>query len=861
MINGLERIQPGPKNGSEKPSLAETGSDQTEHLGANLREADYPGKKAILADFIGNRHAKAEDFLELLRITKTDPISQFSVIESIGNIKDDKELSQAFGLCIDNLTDLEKTDNEFFCDEIVHDAEGNYSELPDGKKEELIRKKGFLTAYRDESERDDDKPIQWVCLNALCQRMRMLGSLGEKAILDYLKRKRVADIEIERNVYAEPGDSKPINDHDLEYFYDEEGDLADAYDSYELGELHDVFFSEKQVALGLLADIGTEKSADFLAESMENDPDFVFLHKSLIAKVMNRQPEHSAGKLFDLIRKADEVSDQELRDSSLKVLLRIELGRIGISEEGLDYLESRYDLGEFNDPDFFARRLTGNGDIGIFDKERVLQRYFNVSGTVGQKGSYRPELLEFACKTLFVSGEGTTEEERKKRNGYLREFKEGYFGFYDDDFFEKTGIRFNDLSFREQGWFLLANKHADEDERSRIESFAKSFGEDGLRTFLSLEFDGKMGSKILSIGDSLEKRSAAEVFARYADIVDASERADKEVREAISVGAGISEEEVNRVRLGMLDKSRRLLGDFFEASVNGAASDWNSINERLAHHRTDLAVFTSIFKSFAKDNPEVSFEDFKGLSFETVSGKELGESNGGKDAERMIAIAERNYPDDQALRKLVVDSLREGLEKDNSEFYVLRRNGKAISFLRFDDEGDHYYAGSFNVDPDYRGSAIGEAMMRKAFDRKAAQKPLHGIADPGIAVCSKYVEDEGFVISGVDRSEANGQDVLGFEIVRDDRRNREYAYRGKSIDIRSEYSEQQAGTRSDGTSVADLMKTGKPFVMSFDREKETESFLATAERLMRDRGYVITRYAPQEKGGDRILAAFEPRLR
>ncbi len=51
-----------------------------------------------------------------------------------------------------------------------------------------------------------------------------------------------------------------------------------------------------------------------------------------------------------------------------RALHRLEFGRIGISSEGVQYLERMYDLGEYNNPNFHVSRLTADGDVGIFDE-------------------------------------------------------------------------------------------------------------------------------------------------------------------------------------------------------------------------------------------------------------------------------------------------------------------------------------------------------------------------------------------------------------------------------------------------------------------------------------------------------------
>ncbi|MEI8344396.1 MAG: GNAT family N-acetyltransferase, partial [Candidatus Moraniibacteriota bacterium] len=301
-----------------------------------------------------------------------------------------------------------------------------------------------------------------------------------------------------------------------------------------------------------------------------------------------------------------------------------------------------------------------------------------------------------------------------------------------------------------------------------------------------------------------------------------------------------------------------VLLDFSKRIKNGEVLDEDKLEQKLESIKADQIFFTSVFKNFAKNNPEASFEDFKGLAFETINGIDFKE----EDISKMISIAQKNYQEDEAMQKLVIESLQEGLQKENSQFFVLRLKGEIVAFDRFDDEGEYFYVGSFNVDADYRGSAIGETMMKHSFDLKAKEKPLQGITDPKKIICSKYVEDEGFIISGILHTLFDGKELFEVEILRDDQKNQNYLYRSqhKPEDLLDAYQNQQKEFTIGASRRSQTLNEKRPFLMSFDQKEELEKFTNLADKLIGGYGYVITRYAQLGKKNGKVLVAFEQKL-
>ncbi len=434
----------------------------------------------------------------------------------------------------------------------------------------------------------------------------------------------------------------------------------------------------------------------------------------------------------------------------------------------------------------------------------------------------------------------------------------GYIKKVTEDFaLQKMGI--HNLSWREQQWLVSAALELGNDY-PRLLEFGKNYGVAGLKTFLSCEYGLENGKKILELGEKLSFEEANLIFAKYNEISDVAERNTEELIDKYfnKKDRNITEEQYSAARASLLQKSKDLLLNFSKQIYGDNKIKGEALMLELEKIKTDTIFFTSVFKNFAKNNPEASFEDFKGLSLETTNGPDFKE----EDILKMISIAQKNYQEDEAMQKLVVESLQEGLQKEAAEFFVLRRDGEIMAFDRFDDEGEYFYVGSFNVDASYRGSAIGEVMMQESFDRKAKEKPLQGITDPKKIICSKYVEEEGFIINGILHTQFDGKELLEVEILRDDQKNKNYIYRShdKLSDLFIAYQDQQKEFTVGASRRSQTLNEKRPFLMSFDQKEELEKFTNLADKLIGGYGYVITRYAQLGKKNGRVLVAFEQKL-
>lgn len=256
----------------------------------------------------------------------------------------------------------------------------------------------------------------------------------------------------------------------------------------------------------------SEENIDFLVQFWDQNKQSLIL--SLVSEALQKKgADLAADKLLALLHKID---SDKTHISAL--LYRLEFGQIGISDDGVKYLEKMYDLEDLNRPEYFVQRLTASGEIGIFDENRVLQKYFELGDLASSEKTVKPKVHDFVYETLFRPRANETEQERDEREQYLKEFKENYFHFYDDEFFAQTGVRFNNLEFEEQGWFLMYYRQAEEETKARLIDFVKKHREAGLKSFLSLEYNDQNGDTILFLEGKLEPQDFKKLFAKYLQI-------------------------------------------------------------------------------------------------------------------------------------------------------------------------------------------------------------------------------------------------------------------------------------------------------------------------------------------------------
>ncbi|MFA6097023.1 MAG: hypothetical protein WC788_05340 [Candidatus Paceibacterota bacterium] len=343
------------------------------------------------------------------------------------------------------------------------------------------------------------------------------------------------------------------------------------------------------VVLNELKEIESQKSetADTLVEFWNKNRNPVF--GNAVSDALSKQnPERASSRLLKLIK--DEKEDKR---PLAAILYRLEFGKIGISEEGVNYLEKMYDLGEYNNPDYHVSRLTSDGEVGLFDEDLKLIKYFHLGDLSTEENKVQADVIDFVYETLYYGKSDESAAERIKREKYLQDFKENYYRIANENVFNQTGVRLNNLSFKEQGWFVIYYNQASVKERDDLKGFVQKYGEKGIKTFLSLESGGEeMGGKILEMGEKLEDQPeiADALFSEYAKVIDRiNENAEElcKIYEEIFFEKKLDKSEVSQAIVG---RANNLLLDGSDMLEKANPSDQKVIIEKIIKEFRDQTL-------------------------------------------------------------------------------------------------------------------------------------------------------------------------------------------------------------------------------------------------------------------------------
>jgi len=525
---------------------------------------------------------------------------------------------------------------------------------------------------------------------------------------------------------------------------DGDGDLLDN----ELKSLFSESYAYNVALLEALSEVGGTKSIDYFISFVKTSGDSSYIYKKDLMEIFNKiNATYSAGGLLDLLKN----NNKDIRSRAGKFLFSLEIGQIGISTDGVHYLEKVFDLGALNDPEFFVKRLSANGDIGIFDKNKTLQKRFVIrtEDLVSKATIIHPKVLEFTYETLFYSKEGETEEERVERERYLKEFKENYFGFYDEEFFNKTGVRFNNLDLKEQGQFLIYYKRTDFITQEKLFEFVKKYGENGLKTFLSLEQGGKeMGEKILKIGENLDEQKANLLFIKYAEMVDKVRKVNVYIIEQLGKHSDAEELAITEQ---LLIRGKKLLDIIYEitsAKDNPDGHDKKIISkifQKISTVSSDVELFKITVQNTKKNDRNI-LEKMKDAKIITLTGNEIL-----YDKQILLQlqkiIEENNSNKTIEFKNALWQEFTEHLKQQNSKVHLITYKEQVISFLIVQTNGLSMHVSGFNADPQFQEIAPGSFMLNNIIE-EYARRGYTLKAEADLSKSNVYINKRNFVATG-----------------------------------------------------------------------------------------------------------------
>ncbi|MFA5954891.1 MAG: GNAT family N-acetyltransferase [Patescibacteria group bacterium] len=509
-------------------------------------------------------------------------------------------------------------------------------------------------------------------------------------------------------------------------------------------------------ALGGLKTVGgNERTIQFLRTWLEVDPLVNPMHVGEALSSVN--PAKGAEAVLPLLRYAD----AQVREGATRALLRIELGRIGVSAAGVEYLGKRFNLGEYNNSKHSVERITGDGQMGIFDAKGRLFKYFSLEGLGSDDEEIEARVVDFTHETLFTPNPSESAEDKEQRERLLQEFLEHYGEFYGGELTRETGVAWSSLSFVEQGQLLLFYRHADEATKRRTLDFVRTYGEEGFRAFLSLERLGEnAGERILEIGEKYPhdlgergKQIPELIFRKYSELVLSCNKVTEYLRDHF-VSWGGDDASARQVTDTMMQRANQLIVEFSSESPDKKISP--ALAEQLRHKlrriNADLLLFGNSFKVAAREVTErggqLDFEDIVGTELQSSVATDLPE--GDRNEIRRIFQDNRDTYSPSLLAATVVE-LNGALESPQTRFYLLKHNGAIAGFVRFDENEAEKsaYVASLNIDPSIRGSALGGAFFETMINQYADNGyKLTGVVNPEKKRELAYYQRLGFQVTG-----------------------------------------------------------------------------------------------------------------
>ncbi len=326
---------------------------------------------------------------------------------------------------------------------------------------------------------------------------------------------------------------------------------------------------------------------------------------------------------------------------------------------------------------------------------------------------------------------------------------------------------------------------------------------------------------------------AKEIFAKYIELVKAAESVSGQATKFFQGGRGVQEADLNKAALDVLKRAAALLADYAKKQ-SGEPELWRQLDRM----REDMVIFSSIFKTLFKGKEAVDFSEIRGLDLERITLRDLQGAGaaGVETMEEMARVHAVNREDQGEAGEASAEKFRKFLRSGaDSQFYILRKNGKLAAFIRFDalaDKPGRKYAAALNVDPAYRGSAIGQAMYFTIFEEEAKKAVLEFVVYPANEVGTMYVES-GSILTGVDKS---GHYFTGERNIA-----RRSNLRGAEMD-RQEL--EGIFSRQREENILALLKRGEEAVVRcFDMsvENEVRQAMDTMALCVRN-GYVCSRY-------------------
>jgi hypothetical protein len=419
---------------------------------------------------------------------------------------------------------------------------------------------------------------------------------------------------------------------------------------------------------------------------------------------------------------------------------------------------------------------------------------------------------------------------------------------------DRFGLDLASLDFWVQRNFLAYLEGRTLTEVSRLESFVKKFGQDGLAAFIALETNPAAGEAILCLESTVGPERAKQLLASFRKIGAQAAHIEDFLRREFNVTTETDHRVVGEIGRALLTRAEALL---LHPTPHQSGDD---LEENLQTVATDQLALATAFRVFKKDYPNFRLADVQRITQETLAGPAITAD----DQQEMAQILTKNWQELPDVAPTVVANFKQALTNPQSQFHFLKYKDKLLGFMRFDKlPNDDLEWGSFNIRPALRRSGLGESLM-VILNEKAKTNRIHANAHPRQEIASRYIgADFGFVADTMIRvpkttGKPQGfpgvltpgveESTIAFSLIRDDRVNPAYhLFHASSKDL------------------ADLWHTNKfgpadtQIVLKFDKQTAYQEMTETMEQILATGRYVLTAYRPYPPKSSTMYLGFELR--
>ncbi len=409
------------------------------------------------------------------------------------------------------------------------------------------------------------------------------------------------------------------------------------------------------------------------------------------------------------------------------------------------------------------------------------------------------------------------------------------------------------LDFSVQYYFLNFLKNSNSEQAMKFAEFTKKFGADGFKTFLSFDGGEKIPEAVLKINNEYPEEIAKQIFSKYAEIVDATRRVGEYIRHNYGTDPNFNEEMIEKSIQNLLKRGRDLL-----VSCAKNANNPDQITSGLEDISGDVVMLLDSMKSLKESGVNIEFRDCVNVSYESVEATDLDDET----KKKMAEILKLNYSEIhndsldletvsalRSLEPLALSDMNASFNSRSTEFHFFKLDGKIVAFWRFDKNEDFVHFGSFNVNPNYRGSAIGGEVMKNNVNEMSKENIVRAEVACRLDIASHYIKS-GFVAEEI-LIQPSGHNFEGFEIIKDHKVNSKYRYSGAGLDSIKRAAEYFIEDDPIDENMSSVIST-----YNFSNEADYSRFIEDCQKMFKS-GHVLTSFL---RDGKKRFCAFEKKL-